>query len=586
MDQNGSFQRGGTGEASGAGQAAGLADGAKRHAVSSRSVFDAAPGAVQSCAVQSGTAQSGVVQSGTANRVAVQSLEGLTGSLVLQGAESLTQDESSVVLSRLDALVQWAQAQQAKVLHRMETLFRDDLLEDIGREDPALTFSLAAEEAAAILHLPTNTAKMLMSEAGRLCTTHTATLARLEDGSLGYGHVQTVLDQSQNVPEPELAGFEASLLEAAAAGQTSSQFRVKARRLREGRYPETIPVRHKSAFERRRVCLVPDEDGMSWLSALLPAARAQLVYTQLTTAARGEQAAGDPRRVDELRADILADLLEGGDAVGDDGGDAGGDAEGNEAGKADGRTRSQASGTAEPGTDIDEGLADDRLDNHSGSAANGSNNKGAKSRARGRTEILVLITAETLFDADEQPAELHGYGPISPETARRLARQAAHWTPVERHPDTEEILRVGRRRKVPGGLQRWLRARDGTCRFPGCRTNAVIAEIDHTKPWSHGGATDHDNLEHLCRRHHMFKSRGFWKARQHSPGIIEWTSPGGRTYRTDPHLTLATGLSTGLSAGSAGPRGEAKKPAPPGQPYAGSAADTLPVDYGHDPPPF
>ncbi|MCC3265087.1 HNH endonuclease signature motif containing protein [Arthrobacter gengyunqii] len=435
----------------------------------------------------------------------------------------------------------------------METVFRDDLLEDIGREDPGLTFSLAAEEAAAILRLPTNTAKMLMSDAGQLCTTHTATLAGLEAGTLSYGHVQTVLDQSQNVPEAELAGFEQDLLAVAAAGQTPSQFRVKARRMREKTYPETIKVRHKTAFEQRRVCLAPDEDGMSWLSALLPAARAQLIYTQLTTAARGEQAAGDPRRVDELRADILADLLEGEDTVGDTGGDEGGD--------------------------IHDNRADDGLDNHPiMDTRDNSGNKDAKARARARarTEILVLINAETLFGADEQPAELHGYGPISPETARRLARQAAHWTPVERHPGTDEILRVGRRRKVPAGLQRWLRARDGTCRFPGCRTNAVISEIDHTKPWSHGGTTDHDNLEHLCRRHHMFKTRGFWKARQHRPGIIEWTSPGGRTYRTDPHLTLARGSDTGVAA--------AQRVRP--DVSCRSGADESPDDYGDDPPPF
>ncbi|MBO0909906.1 HNH endonuclease signature motif containing protein [Arthrobacter sunyaminii] len=552
MDQNGSFRGGGTGEASGAGQAAGP----------SLSVF-----AASRRVDDAGSSQDGFLP---APAHSPSYRDGLTGSLVLQGAEALTQDEASAVLSRLDALVRWAQAQQAKVLHRMQTLFRDDLLEDIGREDPALTFSLAAEEAAAILHLPTNTAKMLMSEAGRLCTTHTATLARLEDGSLGYGHVQTVLDQSQNVPDSELAGFEASLLEAAGAGQTSSQFRVKARRLREGRYPDTIPVRHQSAFERRRVCLAPDEDGMSWLSALLPAARAQLVYTQLTTAARGEQGAGDPRGVDQLRADILADLLDGDEDAMD----------------------SYDLERSVPASEVmDGGGLGGRAPDSGRNEARDSGNKDnqARTRARARTEILVLITAETLFGADEQPAELHGYGPISPETARRLARQAAHWTPVERNPDTDEILRVGRRRKVPAGLQRWLRARDGTCRFPGCRTNAAIAEIDHTKPWSHGGTTDHDNLEHLCRRHHMFKSRGFWKAQQHSPGIIEWTSPGGRTYRTDPHLTLAAGLSAGVSAGpgtglSTGPRVEATKPAV-SRMSGWISADEL-RGYGEDPPPF
>ncbi len=528
MDQNGSSRRGRTGDSAGTGQ----------QGVSSRSVFDAVPGADASRVVQSGTADPGTVQS----------LEGLSGSLVLQGAESLTQDEAGAVLSRLDALVRWAQAQQAKILHRMETVFRDDLLEDIGREDPGLTFSLAAEEAAAILCLPANTAKMLMSDAGQLCSTHTATLAGLEAGALSYGHVQTVLDQSQNVPEAELAGFEKDLLAVAAAGQTPSQFRVKARRMREKAYPETISVRHKTAFERRRVCLAPDEDGMSWLSALLPAARAQLIYTQLTTAARGEQAAGDPRRVDELRADILADLLDGGDC-----------------GSREGGRREGGHAAADDGAAVVVG--DDTHENPT-----------MDTKARARTEILVLITAETLFGADEQPAELHGYGPISPETARRLARRAAHWTPVERHPDTEEILRVGRRRKVPAGLQRWLRARDGTCRFPGCRTNAVISEIDHTKPWSHGGTTDHDNLEHLCRRHHMFKTRGFWKARQHAPGIIEWTSPGGRTYRTDPHLTLAAG---GLQPAMPSPKG-----LPALKRVDAGGAGSGPDDYGDTPPPF
>ncbi|MCC3265871.1 HNH endonuclease [Arthrobacter gengyunqii] len=535
MDQNGSSRLGGTGDFTGAGQAAGA----------SLSVYEAESGTAGSPRAQYDPAQ--VSHPGPTYR------EGFTGSLALQSAESLTQDEAGAVLSRLDSLMRWAQAQQAKVLHRMETVFRDDLLQDIGREDPGLTFSLAAEEAAAILHLPTNTAKMLMSDAGQLCSTHTTTLAGLEEGTLSYGHVQTVLDQSQNVPEAELASFEKDLLEMAAAGQTPSKFRVKARRMREKTYPETISVRHKTAFEQRRVCLAPDEDGMSWLSALLPAVRAQLIYTQLTTAARGEQAAGDPRLVDALRADILADLLEGEDAVGDTGGDEGGD--------------------------VHDNRVDDGLDNHPimDTRDNGGT-KDAKARARARTEILVLINAETLFGADEQPAELHGYGPISPETARRLARQAAHWTPVERHPGTDEILRVGRRRKVPAGLQRWLRARDGTCRFPGCRTNAVISELDHTKPWSHGGTTDHDNLEHLCRRHHMFKTRGFWKARQHRPGIIEWTSPGGRTYRTDPHLALAPdhGTVPGKSAG---------RPGAVFVSYGGTVSEN-PNDYGDDPPPF
>ncbi|MCC3270648.1 HNH endonuclease [Arthrobacter gengyunqii] len=280
--------------------------------------------------------------------------------------------------------------------------------------------------------------------------------------------------------------------------------------------------------------------------------------------------------MDELRADILADLLEGGD----DGGEA----------DVDARSGREGSGTAGPSGPSDGPANGDLVRDDKPDGRNTHESRTKDTKARARTEILVLITAETLFGADEQPAELHGYGPISPETARRLARQAARWTAVERHPGSDEILRVGRRRKVPAGLQRWLRARDGTCRFPGCRTNAVISEIDHTKPWSQGGTTDHDNLEHLCRRHHMFKTRGFWKARQHSPGIIEWTSPGGRTYRTDPHLTLASNQPLGQAMSGQAKRGQPSSSQRPEDPTKAllltPSGISAPDDYGDDPPPF
>lgn len=487
--------------------------------------------------------------------------DGFSGSLALQGVEALDQDEAGAVLARLDHLVRWAQAQQAKVLHRVEGIFRTDFLQQTKTLDPGLTFSLAAEEAAAILHLPTGTAKMMMSDAGSLCSTHTATLRALEAGMISYGHAQNMVDQSQNIPAGDVSGFEAELL-TGAGEQTQSQFRVKARRLRENLYPETIPVRHKSAFESRRVCLAPDTDGMSWLSAYLSAEKAQAIYTQLSTAARGEQAAGDPRPVDQLRADILGDLLGGGAT---DGG-------GVWAGP-DENTEPDVHPVPDVHTGSDENAGPENSAAAAVSAEKSNTGTGKHGRNTTRTDILVLITAETLFGADDQPAELHGYGPLSPETARRLARQATRWTPVERDPDTGEILKVGRRRKVPAGLKRWLRARDATCRFPGCRTNAVIADIDHTKPWSSGGSTDHDNLEHLCRRHHLFKTAGFWKARQPTPGVIHWTSPGGRTYRTEPHLTLAP------------LRGASPEPAKPPS-FRGIPAETDQDGYGSDPPPF
>ncbi|MCC3301465.1 HNH endonuclease [Arthrobacter sp. zg-Y895] len=475
--------------------------------------------------------------------------DGFTGTLVLQNLEAFDVQTVGEALSRMAHLMSWVQALEARLVNRMEELFREDFRAASGRLEPGMAFSLASSECAAILNVPQVTAQRMMFEAERLCSTHAATLTALEEGQLSYQHAQVVLDQCLNVPPDQLPEFEADLL-AAASGQTRAQFSCKARRLRERKFPETVSKRHLTAFEQRKVTLDREEDGMSCLSAHLRAAEAQQIYTALSSAARGEQSAGDSRTVDQLRADILAQLLMGGSrglfAAAETQRGAGprrgaGHAEGSGCsaggGDAGGDTRGDGGIVCPEGTTVlktgpDEGIVP-------------------------RTEIMVLINAETLFGADDQPAELHGYGPISAEAARTLARNAVGWTGLAQDPQTGEILGVGRRRKVPAGLRRWLRARDGTCRFPGCRVSTANSDVDHTIDWAQGGPTDHGNLEHLCRRHHRFKTLGFWKAGQPTPGVIEWTSPTGRIYRTEPFLEL------GPPEGGPGPGPEASpRPGP------------------------
>ncbi|MCC3294740.1 HNH endonuclease [Arthrobacter sp. zg-Y411] len=455
--------------------------------------------------------------------------DGFTGTLALANFESFDEVTTGEALGRMGHLIAWAQAQQARLMNRMQEIFRDSYHDATGRLEPGMAFSLASAECAAILRIPQMTAQRLMDEACRLCGPHAATLTALEEGTLGYPHAQVVLEQCENVPAADLPELEADLL-SAAEGQTRAQFSAKARRLREKKYPQTIPARHQSAFEKRKVTLDPVEDGMSWLSALLPAPEAQQIYTALSTSAQGEQADGDPRSRDQLRADILAQLLMGGLGSARSG-RAGRPGCGGHAGAADGAGHTGCTdGGDHPGRP-DGGGHEDKT----GAGLTDPDDIGSIPRA----EIMVLISAETLFGANEEPAELHGYGPISAEAARRLARNATRWTGLVRDPHTGEILGVGRRRKVPAGLARWLRARDGTCRFPGCRVSTGVTEIDHTKDWAKGGNTEHSNLAHLCRRHHRFKTLGYWKACQPSPGVLEWTSPTGRVYRTEPFLELA-----------------------------------------------
>ncbi|WP_237572320.1 HNH endonuclease signature motif containing protein [Mycolicibacterium lacusdiani] len=90
-------------------------------------------------------------------------------------------------------------------------------------------------------------------------------------------------------------------------------------------------------------------------------------------------------------------------------------------------------------------------------------------------------------------------------------------------------------------LAEFVRCRDLTCRFPGCSQPATETDIDHTIAWPIG-PTCASNLKCLCRRHHLLKtfwggSTG-WRDRQLPDGTMIWTSPHGRTYVTEPGSKL------------------------------------------------
>jgi hypothetical protein len=83
-------------------------------------------------------------------------------------------------------------------------------------------------------------------------------------------------------------------------------------------------------------------------------------------------------------------------------------------------------------------------------------------------------------------------------------------------------------------LERFLRARDRRCRFPGCRARAHRCDLDHNQPWPAGGTTA-DNLCALCRHHHRLRHQApGWRMRRLPDGGIEWTTPGGQRLTTYP----------------------------------------------------
>ena len=70
-------------------------------------------------------------------------------------------------------------------------------------------------------------------------------------------------------------------------------------------------------------------------------------------------------------------------------------------------------------------------------------------------------------------------------------------------------------------MDRAVRARDVTCRFPGCRRAADSAgtDLDHTIPYP-TGPTSATNLAALCRRHHRLKHTAGWTVTLHPTGTM------------------------------------------------------------------
>ncbi len=131
-------------------------------------------------------------------------------------------------------------------------------------------------------------------------------------------------------------------------------------------------------------------------------------------------------------------------------------------------------------------------------------------------------------------AHLIGGGTLPAPMIAELIRNGAKIQPV-RHPG-DAPPEPGYRPSA--ALERFIRCRDMTCRFPGCDHPAEFADIDHTIPYPLG-LTHASNLKCLCRKHHLLKTFWpEWRDEQSSDGTIVWTSPSGHKYVTRPGSRL------------------------------------------------
>jgi hypothetical protein len=261
---------------------------------------------------------------------------------------------------------------------------------------------------------------------------------------------------------------------------------------------------------------------MAGLWAVLPAREASRVDALLDLLARSGRHAGDPRTLDQLRADLLVDLTLG-------------------------------ELTAPPGTSGSAGAVGGGRAPGTGGAHSSTGRRAADGPARLsttdnperpvgrrpaiRSEIRVLVSLETLRGESEAPGELAGYGPITAETARSLAADpSSTWRRIVTDPLSGAVLDVGRTRyRPPADLADHVRARDRWCARPGCSAQAASCDLDHTVEYGRDdGTTAHANLGPLCPRDHQVKTDGGFRLRQTAPGTFEWVTPIGRRYQVRP----------------------------------------------------
>ncbi|QCR41335.1 HNH endonuclease [Microbacterium sp. SGAir0570] len=332
------------------------------------------------------------------------------------------------------------------------------------------------------------------------------------------GHVDVVVRVGAEVPvEVRSAYAEAAI--GVCERDVPSRVRGALEALAARLHPQAFTERHKTAVAERCVRVFHGTDGMSNLVASLPTVIAAGMLDRLTQMGQSVKDA----RVESAGAD-------GGAAAGADVAGAGG-ADGPNPGDPD------AAGSGEPADTrtMDQLRADILGDLVLGGApvvdpTYGTDRAGGLGAIRAR--VQVAVTAETLMGRDDNPAEAVGAALIDAETARQLAGQVSEWDRLFIDPVTRTPVEIDTYRPT-ASMKKLLMARDQHCRFPGCRRAAIRCEIDHTIDHALGGHTHIFNLAHLCQRHHSMKQFTKWEVRQLGGGVLEWTSPLGRAYRED-----------------------------------------------------
>jgi hypothetical protein len=296
----------------------------------------------------------------------------------------------------------------------------------------------------------------------------------LREGRIDLPRARVIVEGLRSL-DPELAAKVAKEIVSYAMSHTTGQIAARLRKLLITVDPDAAAKSYREGLEDRRVELFANPDGTANLSGFsLPAERATVALDHIDDLANRLRTRDEVRSLDQLRADVLLDLLCG-------------------------------------------------------------ETVGTSTNRRGVVELRVDLT--TLAGLDEQPGEIPGWGPVIADLARQIAQPPrTTWQVTVTGNDGEPVWTGTTRRRPTTPMRRFIQARRPTCVFPGCRRPARTTDLDHVQAWAEGGITDPTNLVPLCRHDHQLKHRAGWKLETLAPGVYRWTSPLNQQYhvKTQP----------------------------------------------------
>jgi len=377
------------------------------------------------------------------------------------------------VLAGWQRVEAWVAAQQTRALARTQTR----LLETATREFTDLDghtpweaiYRQVETEISTALRWTSRFTGYRLQTAEQLTDRLPGALDALAAGQLTYRHAEMICDETTTLTDPQARQLLERLLPEAST-KTVGGLRRRLRTAVLQLDPAAGNERALRAVTERSVTIRPLPDGLAQLQAVGPAAAILGMFRTLDDTA-DRHPKGDPRTRTARRFDALTDLVL--------------------------TSAQQGRQDCPPAPTI---------------------------------PALVQITLDlpTLLGLQNNPAELHGYGPLPAALARALAVNA-DWQRFLQDPITGAPHDLGRTRRHPDAdLRRWIIARDRTCLFPECYRPAADCEPDHNPAWEHHGRTDKDQLHQLCPKHHKVRHHG-WRYQPH-PDRITWTSPHQQTY--------------------------------------------------------